>query len=61
MATSDPVTPEVHGGIELDDSCSFLILISDGLYKSLEDSTGAEHVNRQIAALWLLNLVCSQH
>ena len=43
--------PEIQGGIPLDESCSFLILMSDGLYKSYEDATGSEHVNADIAAM----------
>ncbi|OAD59872.1 TGF-beta-activated kinase 1 and MAP3K7-binding protein 1 [Eufriesea mexicana] len=46
-ATAEPVIaePEIHGGIELDDSCKFLLLMSRGLYKSLEEVTGVDQVN----------------
>lgn len=51
-ATSEPVIaePEINGGIELDASCRFLLLMSDGLYKSLEATgTSADQVNKEIA------------
>ena len=53
MAPSTPVIaePEIYGGIELNASCSFLLLFSDGLYQTLEDATGTEHVNRDIASM----------
>ncbi|ELT89411.1 hypothetical protein CAPTEDRAFT_160853 [Capitella teleta] len=52
-AQSDPVIadPEIQGGIELDATCSFLVLMSDGLYKSLETALGTEHANREIASM----------
>ena len=50
---SEPVIaePEIHGGIELDESCRFLLLMSHGLYKSLEEATKTEQVNKEIALL----------
>ncbi|XP_075215377.1 TGF-beta-activated kinase 1 and MAP3K7-binding protein 1-like [Lycorma delicatula] len=54
-ATSEPITaePEIHGGIKLDSSCRFLLLMSYGLYKSLEEATGIDHdqVNKRIAEM----------
>lgn len=52
-ATSVPLTPtpEVTNGIPIDASCSFLILMSYGTYKSVEDATGSKHVNAKIAEL----------
>ncbi|KAG8233344.1 hypothetical protein J437_LFUL010894 [Ladona fulva] len=52
-ASSDPVIaePEIHGGIVLDESCRFLLLMSDGLYKSLEEATGSDQVNKDIAQM----------
>ncbi|KOC70998.1 TGF-beta-activated kinase 1 and MAP3K7-binding protein 1 [Habropoda laboriosa] len=46
-ATAEPVIaePEIHGGIQLDDSCKFILLMSRGLYKSLEEVTGVDQVN----------------
>lgn len=46
-ATTEPIIaePEIHGGIELDESCKFLLLMSRGLYKSLEEVTGIDQVN----------------
>ena len=50
---SEPVIadPEISSGIEIDSLCSFLILMSDGLYKSLEDATDTEHVNADIVSM----------
>ncbi|CAG9770611.1 unnamed protein product [Ceutorhynchus assimilis] len=50
-ATQEPVIsePDVHGGIILDESCRFLLLMTAGLYKSVEESIGPEQVNRHIA------------
>ncbi|KAF3423294.1 hypothetical protein E2986_07969 [Frieseomelitta varia] len=47
-ATAEPVIaePEIHGGIELDDSCKFLLLMSRGLYKSLEEVTGIDQFKK---------------
>ncbi|XP_067007511.2 TGF-beta-activated kinase 1 and MAP3K7-binding protein 1 [Anabrus simplex] len=52
-ATAEPIIaePEIHGGILLDESCRFLLLMSDGLYKSLEEATGTEQVNKEIAQM----------
>lgn len=52
-ATTQPIIaePEVHGGIELDESCSFLLLMSRGLYKSLEEATGTDQVNKDLALM----------
>lgn len=43
--------PEIHGGIELDASCRFLLLMSRGLYKSLEEATGTDQVNKELALM----------
>lgn len=52
-ATAEPIIaePDIHGGIELDESCRFLLLMSRGLYKSLEDATGTEQVNKELALM----------
>lgn len=52
-ALGEPVIaePEIHGGIPLDDSCRFLVLISAGLYKSLEEVIPANDVNKYLAQL----------
>ncbi|XP_074640394.1 TGF-beta-activated kinase 1 and MAP3K7-binding protein 1-like [Tubulanus polymorphus] len=52
-ASREPVIaePEINGGIPLDESCRCLILMTDGLYRSLEDATGAEHVNADLVAM----------
>nr|CAD7200052.1 unnamed protein product [Timema douglasi] len=48
-ASTEPVIaePEIHGGIVLDDSCRFLLLMSDGLYKSLQEATGTDQFREQ--------------
>ncbi|KAK3914957.1 TGF-beta-activated kinase 1 and MAP3K7-binding protein 1 [Frankliniella fusca] len=50
---SEPVIaePEVHGGIPIDESCRFLMLMSDGVYKSLESATRTDQVNKELAQL----------
>ncbi|XP_077294109.1 TGF-beta-activated kinase 1 and MAP3K7-binding protein 1-like isoform X2 [Arctopsyche grandis] len=50
-AISEPViaVPEVHGPINLDQSCRFLVLVSDELYKNLQESIETDHVNKQFA------------
>ena len=52
-AWSEPVIadPEMSGGIEIDSNCSFLLLMSDGLYKSLEEATDTDRVNADIVAM----------
>ncbi|KAF7382415.1 TGF-beta-activated kinase 1 and MAP3K7-binding protein 1-like isoform X2 [Vespula maculifrons] len=52
-AKAEPIIaePEIHGGIELDDSCRFLLLMSRGLYKSLEEATGTDQVNKELALM----------
>ncbi|XP_065351282.1 TGF-beta-activated kinase 1 and MAP3K7-binding protein 1-like [Cloeon dipterum] len=52
-AISEPVIadPEINGGIPLDENSRFLLLMSDGLYKSLEEASKTEHVNIDIAQL----------
>ncbi|XP_043275797.1 TGF-beta-activated kinase 1 and MAP3K7-binding protein 1-like [Venturia canescens] len=51
--TAEPIIaePEIHGGIELDASCRFLLLMSRGLYKSLEEATGTDQVNKELALM----------
>lgn len=50
-ATQEPVIadPDIHGGIILDDSCRFLLLMTAGLYKSVEEAIGSDQVNKYIA------------
>ncbi|KAL1138196.1 hypothetical protein AAG570_009888 [Ranatra chinensis] len=52
-ATEEPVIaePEIHGGIQIDESCMFLLLMSSGLYKSLEEVKETEQVNKEIAQM----------
>ncbi|XP_011505177.1 PREDICTED: TGF-beta-activated kinase 1 and MAP3K7-binding protein 1-like isoform X2 [Ceratosolen solmsi marchali] len=52
-ASSEPIIaePEIHAGIELDQSCRFLLLMSRGVYKSLEEATGTDQVNKELALL----------
>ena len=51
-ASSSPVIvePEVQS-VEISNIRGFLILMSDGLYKSLEGATGTDHVNVDIASM----------
>lgn len=52
-ANCEPIIaePEIHGGIELDKSCRFLLLMSKGLYRSLEEATGTDQINRNLASM----------
>lgn len=53
-AESEPVIaePEIIGGIPIDDSCLFLLLMSDGLYKTLETvESSSQDTNAEIAKL----------
>lgn len=54
-ARGEPVIaePDICVGIPIDDSCMFLLLMSDGLYKSLEEATGTNQANLEIAELVL--------
>ncbi|GLV34393.1 Ppm1 [Carabus blaptoides fortunei] len=59
-AYSEPVIaePEIHGGIHLDESCRFLLLMSAGLYKTLEEVIPANQVNKYIAQLVVEQFRC---
>lgn len=50
-STQEPVSaePDIHGGIILDDSCRFLLLMTAELYKTIEEATGTVQVNQYIA------------
>lgn len=52
-AKTEPVIadPEVFGKIQLDESCRFLLLMSSGVFTALQDATGVQQVNPDIAAL----------
>lgn len=52
-AIGEPViaTPEIHPGVTLDDSCHFLILFTDGLYKALSEATESDQVNIHLAKM----------
>lgn len=53
-STSSPLlaVPEVFGGIELDSSCCFLALLSDGMYRTIQDVIGLDRpVNAEIASI----------
>lgn len=43
--------PEISSSVELDESCRFLLLMSRGLYKSLEEATGTDQVNKELALI----------
>ncbi|CAG2235062.1 TGF-beta-activated kinase 1 and MAP3K7-binding protein 1-like [Mytilus edulis] len=52
-ASREPVIadPYVHGGIPLDKSSSFLIIMSDGLYQALQDAIQCDRVNVEVARM----------
>ncbi|XP_067120575.1 TGF-beta-activated kinase 1 and MAP3K7-binding protein 1-like isoform X2 [Centruroides vittatus] len=52
-ASQEPVIaePEMCGGIQIDDSCRFLLLMSSGLYKSLKEATGTKQANLDICKM----------
>ncbi|KAJ0170696.1 hypothetical protein K1T71_013468 [Dendrolimus kikuchii] len=57
-ASTEPViaTPEIHGPITLDDSCRFLILVSAGVYKRIQEAKGSsEQTNKQLAQIIVEN------
>ncbi|XP_072933635.1 TGF-beta-activated kinase 1 and MAP3K7-binding protein 1-like [Epargyreus clarus] len=57
-ATSEPVvaTPEIHGPIMLDESCRFLVLVSSGVYKRIQEVKGcSEQTNKQLAQIIVEN------
>ena len=43
--------PSVSNGVDIGGIQGFLVLISNGLCKTLEDATGTDHVNKDIAVL----------
>lgn len=51
MAVHEPVLaePDIHGGIVLDKSSQFMLLMSAGLYKCIEEATETDEVNKYIA------------
>nr|CAH7721580.1 unnamed protein product [Callosobruchus chinensis] len=53
VACQEPIIsePDIHGGITLDESCRFLLLMSAGLYKSIEEAIGTDQVNKYIAQI----------
>lgn len=52
-ASREPVIadPFVSKGIQLDETCNFLIIMSDGLYHALQDATGVETINKEVASM----------
>lgn len=61
MAISEPVIadPHVVGPIPLGQSVSFLVLMSDGVYQSLEEASNCPDVNSEIANLVNQELFCN--
>ena len=43
--------PFIAGGIPVDDTCAFLILMSDGLYHSVADASNSDRINVDIATM----------
>ncbi|CAH2985067.1 unnamed protein product [Chilo suppressalis] len=57
-ASSEPVvaTPEIHGPIILDESCRFLVLVSAGVYKRIQEAKGSsEQTNKQLSQIIVEN------
>ncbi|KAF9823596.1 hypothetical protein SFRURICE_011902 [Spodoptera frugiperda] len=57
-AVTEPViaAPEIHGPIILDESCRFLVLVSAGVYKRIQEAKGSyEQTNKQLAQLIVEN------
>lgn len=57
-ALTEPViaAPEIHGPIILDDSCRFLVLVSAGVYKRIQEAKGSyEQTNKQLAQIIVEN------
>lgn len=52
-ALQEPIIaePDIIGGIPLDESFQFLLLMSSGLHRSIEESTCTDQVNKYIAQL----------
>jgi len=53
-ASSSPLlaVPEMFGSVELDSSCCFLALLSDGMYRTVQDVIGPDRpVNAEIASI----------
>lgn len=51
MASQEPVIaePDICGGIQIDESCRFLLVMSAGLFKCIEETMGGQQVNQYIA------------
>ncbi|KAF9407234.1 hypothetical protein HW555_012668 [Spodoptera exigua] len=57
-AITEPViaAPEIHGPIILDESCRFLVLVSAGVYKRIQEAKGSyEQTNKQLAQIIVEN------
>ncbi|XP_047539723.1 TGF-beta-activated kinase 1 and MAP3K7-binding protein 1-like [Vanessa atalanta] len=57
-ASSEPVVaaPEIHGPIALDESCRFLVLVSAGVYKRIQEVRGnSEQTNKQLSQIIVEN------
>lgn len=57
-ASSEPIIaePEIHGPIALDESCRFLVLVSAGVYKRIQEVRGSsEQTNKQLAQIIVEN------
>ncbi|KAG8175372.1 hypothetical protein JTE90_021479 [Oedothorax gibbosus] len=54
-AEDEPIIaePNIVGGIQIDEKCKFLLLMSDGFYKSLEEATGTSNTNAMIVNMVL--------
>lgn len=54
-ATEEPIIaePNIVGGITIDDKCKFLILMSEGLYRSMEEATKTTNPNTVLVNMLL--------
>ena len=53
LARSDPVIaiPDLEDPVDIDPTCNFLLLMTDGAYRSLVDATNTDRVNADIASM----------
>ncbi|XP_073963116.1 TGF-beta-activated kinase 1 and MAP3K7-binding protein 1-like isoform X2 [Choristoneura fumiferana] len=57
-ARTEPVlpSPEIHGPVQLDESCRFLVLVSSGVYKRIQEVKGSsEQTNKQLSQVIVEN------
>ena len=62
-ATEEPVIAEPHicGGLPIDESFFCLVLMSDGVYKSIEEATDTDNSNFDVVRLVTEELQCQKN